>query len=358
MNKPTYNNQYSFKEIVEMLKPRSGDIFKQFFPNAIKHNTGYSVGSFAGEKGESLSICTSHGHKDCGKWREFNGASSGDILDLVCAVEGINKGQAIRWAKGYLGLQYINPEELALKRVEAEKTRKAADEQEKRRIEKSRGIAKGYYLAAKLIGGTLAERYLIDRNVPMPEAGWPSSIKFHPAMHHSETGQKYPCMLCYICRGDGEFMTIHRIYLEAHEDGKVTKLTKVDKAKKAYGGFTGGFVPIAKGANNASMRHMLPDEQLMICEGIEDALILSASFASRRIVAAVSLGNVGAIAEFLPDTCRWVLLIKDNDTNEQAKKGFERALEAHAQAGRRVTVGCAPEDFKDINDWLDSLKNQ
>lgn len=355
MKESLYQNQLSVSEIVDMLKAKSGDIFIQIFPNATKHNAGYSVGSFAGEKGESLSICTVSGLQ-LGLWKEFNGAASGDILDLIrLAWFGGNKGQAVRWAKGYLGLSDIDPEKIKKIRAKIADTRKVDEAKAKRETEVKKSKAMGYYLSAVPLEGTLAAQYLIDRGVSAPMGHWPKALRFHEEMWHSETQQKHPCLIAQIYRGDGVFMTIHRIYLERLADGRVVKLTSVDKPKMVYSAFAGGFVPISKGGSKKSMSKMLIDERLMICEGIEDALILATACPDRRIIAAVSLGNVGAVAEFLPEACKDVMLIKDNDKSVAAKRGFERARKAHCIAGRVVRVGTIPLEFKDINDMLDSL---
>lgn len=347
--------QPTFGEIVDMLKLRVNDIVPHILLGAKKIGPRWVVGSLAGEAGQSLSI-RANGGSECGNWKEHNGSERGDILDLIrLTLFAGDKRQAIVWARGYLGLSDIDPEKMAVMRREAVDMRAKEDAKEAKFKEKKRETALGFFIGSAKLAGTMGERYLLDRNIGMPIGGWPGALKFNPGMYHSETKLKHPCLLAYICRGDGQFMTVHRIYLEKLPDGKVIKLSSVEKPKMVYGSFAGGFVPISKGGSKLSLSKMKPDERLIVIEGIEDALIMALACPDRRIVAAVSLGNVGAIAEFLPDNCRDVMLIKDNDKSAAAKMGFERALKAHCIAGRVVRVGSAPLEFKDINDWLDSL---
>ncbi|NRA86113.1 MAG: toprim domain-containing protein [Rhizobiales bacterium] len=351
------HSDLTYTEIVQDLKSHVDVVVKDIFPNAVKHNTGWAVGSLAGEKGSSLSIRTTGGTK-AGNWSEFGGGGEfGDIGDLVrLGLFDGDRKKAIDWMKSFLGYSSLDRNQMQKKRRKLVERKIAEDENDARAVENKRKAALGIFINSKHIGGTLAERYLLDRQIEKREEGWPRSLKFHEGMWHGETKKKHPCLIACIYDGAGNFKTIHRIYLQVMPDGTVKKLQNVKKAKLLYGAFAGGFVPICKGNSKTSMKEMRPDEKLMICEGIEDALILMFYRPSYRIIAAVSLGNIGAIAEFLPETCRHVTLFKDNDDSVAANDGFARACKAHAIAGRKVVISSAPLDFKDVNDWLKAIK--
>ena len=96
-------------------------------------------------------------------------------------------------------------------------------------------------------------------------------------------------------------------------------------------------------------------DTVIVTEGIEDALSVALFRPDARVLAAVSLGHMGAVE--LPAAVRAVTLVADNDTHPAAIRSFERAVTLHQRAGRRVTVARSAVG-KDFNDWLMALAKE
>ncbi len=98
--------QYDLKQIAAMLADRAEDICRWLLPNGRRNGAEWEAGSVDGEAGKSLKVNLA-GKK--GVWKDFAGDKGGDLLDLIAAVKGLNKGDAIREAKDYLGIKEHTP---------------------------------------------------------------------------------------------------------------------------------------------------------------------------------------------------------------------------------------------------------
>lgn len=103
-------------QISKMLAERAESVVRDLLPNGKREGSDWCVGSVGGEKGKSLRICV-RGDK-AGRWADFAGDKSGDLIDLYCAVRSATLVDALRWAKDYLGIrepQFYRPEQQAPK---------------------------------------------------------------------------------------------------------------------------------------------------------------------------------------------------------------------------------------------------
>lgn len=93
-----------WSEVKARLNGRAEEFVVWLFPSARKtapHEV--SVGSLAGEPGESLSVCMS-GDK-VGVWSDFaTGDKGGNLLELLIKARGIEPGEALRLAADWLGM--------------------------------------------------------------------------------------------------------------------------------------------------------------------------------------------------------------------------------------------------------------
>ena len=90
-------------EIVAMLADRAEALCRELLPAGKKTHGEWRVGDVNGTAGQSLGVHLK-GEK-AGVWSDFNGGQSGDLLDLIGAVRGLDKKGAISWGKDFLGLQ-------------------------------------------------------------------------------------------------------------------------------------------------------------------------------------------------------------------------------------------------------------
>ncbi|MED5545642.1 MAG: toprim domain-containing protein [Pseudomonadota bacterium] len=364
---------YSVGEIAEKINAQAREIAPDLLPNG-RLSQCRTKWMFSGipDTGKSESAWVHLSGAKIGKWFDMGNAApgedKGDILDLLQLKLGLaDKRAAIEEAKQRLGLvddwkpgkpAKLPPEELQRRADEARARAEAREaEAEKERAAKARG-AKALYLRGSPIAGTWAERYLMGRGI---EAGakWPGVLRFHSEVYLREEGCKVPAMLAAVYRADGVQIGTHRTFL-ANEGGRIVK-ARVDRPKRVLGSVWGGFIPISKGSSAKSMRDMPEGEPVYVTEGIEDALVVRMMMPGARIVAAYSLGNVGAIV--LPAAARRLVIVCDRDSNAKAQEQLERSIAQQQARGLDVQLVMPPEEWggvpiKDINDWWLALKAQ
>lgn len=350
--------------IVSGLQGRIKQLCAELLPAGVDDGAEYSVGSLAGEAGQSCKIHVRPGPK-AGVWCDFSTGEVGDALDLVRAVLFSNdrdKVNTIKWARQWLGFggEGVSPEIQRRAVAQANARRAEAEREELRR----RRRAQALYLGGAEIKGTPAADYLAGRKIDMAKIGhWPGSLKFVPRLDAWERreGQKdpvkvgaFPAMVASIVAPDGQQTAAHRTYLHP-TDYAAGRKAPIKDAKKTFGTYVGGcirlFKPILETGKRAPTLAAAPEGAMAaISEGIEDGMTYAMLDRSRYILAAVSLSNMGAL--WLPDTIRDVLIVGQNDDKQEAVDALDRAMQRFVAQGRTVRLFKPPSGFKDINDLV------
>ena len=173
--------------------------------------------------------------------------------------------------------------------------------------------------------GTLVERYLLGRGLPVADA-----LRFHPGLKHP-SGGIWPVMVALVTRGhDGKPLAIHRTYLARDGIGKAP----VAPQKMMLGPCRGGAVRLGQ-----------PDDVLMVGEGIETCL--AAMLASGH-PAWAALSTSGLRGLDLPKDVRDVIVLADGD--EPGERAAREAGLRWTREGRHVRIARSPRgmDFNDI----------
>ncbi len=89
-------------EIGDRLTGNIGALCEYLLPNGHRDGAEWRCGSIQGEPGKSLGVHLA-GAK-AGVWSDFADDSKGDPLDLIQACLRLDKGEAVLWAKDWLGL--------------------------------------------------------------------------------------------------------------------------------------------------------------------------------------------------------------------------------------------------------------
>ena len=305
-----------------------------------------------------------------GNWTDHATGEFGDILDLIGLSIGGKTADALREARTYLGLRNETDEDrarraAAVARAKAERERAAADEEEKRAKRAKQALA--IWLDAQpKIKGTPVEFYLRDtRGIDLARIGrQPRALRFSPECYYSgvnpETGERisgnWPAMVALVNDVAGKPVAVHRTYL-ARTRGQWHK-AHLPKSKKVLGDYAGCAINIwsgrgPRGGKPSSLPACPPDTHVFITEGIEDALSAVTLIPHARIIAAISLSNIGGVQ--LPDNVTRVTLIADQDENDQARAQLKRAIGQHVAAGRKVHLWQNKHGGKDLNDLLVNL---
>ena len=344
------------RDLEAMLQGSAESLCLHLFPNGRVHGGFFEIGSIAGEPGQSLKVNLTVGRR--GLWTDFSdkdagpGIGSGDLLWLIAGAKtGRNLGEACRYARAWLGLDNVDPATLKIVQAQARAQAATINEAAARAAEKKRRSAEHLWKWAEHLPGTPAELYLRGRGLDVRQLSrYPGALRYRSQVWCTEAGAKLPAMLAVVQDLAGAPIACHRTYLGRRADGSWGKAALED-AKKALGRFGGGFIPVWKGRHRCPLKDIPPGTPVYVTEGIEDALTVAIARPELRVLAAISLGNIGAIA--LPEQAGPLVIVADRDKpGSKAIDALERAIAQQQARGRRVQLVLPPQGAKDMNEAL------
>lgn len=348
-------------DIARMLAGRIEALCAEILPGGHREGAEWVEARRAnGGLGDGLRVRL-HGAR-AGVWKHFADAGSGgDALDLVAYVMFAgDKRKAIEWAKAYLGLRGADKAALQTAKKRAVAASKEAFEKDRADREKRRKYAHAMWLGSMAyIRGTPADFYLRGRGIALDHlVKIPSSLRFAVSLRHPSGGE-HPAMVAAINNAAGEFVGVHRTYLDTRRAGSgiVTKYAGPGDAKVTLGSYRGGFITLARGASGKPLRDAPEGDGVILCEGIEDGLTLAMACPEYRVLACVSSSNFANIA--LPPAIGSVIIAADNDPEfitdpagrpipHPARRSVQAAVDRFMDEGRAVRVAYAPKG-KDFN---------
>ena len=332
-------------DVARMLAQRAPALALELLPAGRRDGAEWRVGSLAGERGASLGVHL-HGNR-AGVWCDFASGERGDALDLVAAVlYAGDKGQALRWARVWLGLADERAPNARRRAAPAAPPAKPDPEAAAR----SRAAQRLFLSAEPALAGTPAAAYLLARGIDLAELGrQPRSLRFHPGLTNRESGRNWPALVAAVTNQAGAMIAVHRTWLHQVDDGHWTK-APLAAPKMALGGFAGGCIRLWRGGSGKPLAHAPIGETVVIGEGIETCLSVAIYCPELRVLCAISLSNMAGIV--LPAAVQNVILAADNDgDNAVARRALQAAINHFAAAGRVVRVARSPLG-KDFNDAL------
>lgn len=371
---------YSLDEIKAMLTDRLESVVAKYAPPAQGSHTvhGRYFTLNPGRADRSVgSFCITMSGPDRGRWCDYAVGGydgRGDVLDLIALSLNCDLKSALREARSYLGLQSDSPEDVARRKAAVERAqsrqRQAMVEEKDRQARRSRAAHAMFLSAQAQLRGTPVEYYLRDRRgIDLGELGrQPGALRYLAQCKYydedPQTGEitegEYPAMVAAICDWRGHHVATHRTWLAIGPDGRWDK-APVPKPKKVLGSYAGAAINLwrgigSRGGKPASLPQCPPGTRVLIAEGIEDALSTVLLLPQARVIAAISLGNLGAVR--LPANVSDVTLVADLDENDSAREALRRAIAAHQKAGRRVRIFQNRWGGKDLNDALRSARTR
>lgn len=341
----------SIDELKELAAGQVQSLCAMLLPNGRRNGQYWETGSIEDDKGDSLKVNLTGAAQ--GLWTDFAappGAPDrgGNMVQLWALVRcGGDIKEAIKALKIYLGLSDADPATIKEAKAKATRIQKQNQEDAQREAEKNRRRAHQLYLSAVPIEDTIAETYLKSRAIDLRAAGLeiPGSLRFHPEVYCTEKRAKLPAMVATIVGLDGLHRGTHRTWLQADGSGKALLV----EAKKSYGKYWGGFIPLWKGKHKCAMKDLPPGTKIYVSEGIEDGLSWALALPEERVIAAVALGNIGALE--LPPKCP-VYILGQRDEKQRAIEAFGKAVEDLQARGYAVFLVFPPKGVKDYNDVL------
>lgn len=330
-------------ELSAMLAQRMPDLARELLPAGRRQGRELVCGDIHGSPGRSFSVCL-YGEK-AGRWSDFATGEAGDALKLVaaCLFSGDQK-QAYRWSLRWLGIAENGP-------ATPRRPLPAPGGPARTGDRRARDFAARIFFreAQERIHGTPAGLYLDGRGDLLAGLGrQPRALRYHGALKCTEVKRQLPALVAAIVDEDGAFRGIHRIWIAQDASG-VWRKAPLDDPKKALGRIAGGHVPLWRGAAGVPLHQAPEGETIAISEGIETGLAVAVACPELRVIAAVSLVNLGRVR--LPPSVTSVILLADEDANEKARQQLHQAAELHIAAGRTVRIARPPAG-KDFNDTL------
>lgn len=253
----------------------------------------------------------------------FGCTASGDLIDYVREMEGLDFAGALRWLGEAAPVAAAPRPRLSAAAARAE--RAAA-------VEEARAI----WRRSQPIAGTPAEIYLRRRGITATA----STIRFArvPLWRDPETGTpgRWTPALVAACQDvRGRITGIQRICLTP--DGE--KLGR--KAKLSLGTVRGG-----------ALRLGPPAQHIVLCEGPEDGLTLRQRMPGTSVWVSLGTGNLHALE--LPACVEAVTIAGDN--NDAGRDAAELAAQTFQAQGKRVRIVFPARQYADWNDELLGIK--
>lgn len=362
---------WSLDQIKDMLTARAAEVAQHYAPpvpgSYVDRGTYFTLNPGRIDKSVGSFFVYTQGMK-AGQWRDMATGQYGDLLDLIQLALGCNTADALREARGYLGLQNDDPaaKRLRLEALERAKAQRAEAERRARAsAELRRRRAHAIFLSGQeRLRETPVEFYLRDRRgIDLAALGrQPRALRYVPDLAYRhidpDTGEvierRYPAMVALVSNRLGQPVAVHRTWLAQAEGGGWGK-APVPEPKKVLGEYAGAAINIwsgigPRGGKGAPLSQCPPGTHVYVTEGIEDALSVVTILPDARVLAGISLSNLGQIA--LPANVASLTLVADQDENADARAALQRAVAAHAAAGRAVRLWQNSHGGKDLNDAL------
>lgn len=334
------------RQIDEMLRDRIDDLVFDLFPGAQIEPGKRYIWPEPGADGSSFQVYLGrYGKKVRGDWRRYSQNTGGGPIELIMYAEHkVVSGKAI-WqdalqiAARFLGL---TEPETPRERAEREKRRAAARQREEmaqraRDLRAAADVRTMIAATGAVTEGDPVWRYLTEfRRLPLTVI--PPALRLHPDLPHFAGAEhkgapwRGPAMVARLAGATGCHVTLLK------PDG-LGKAPIGKKAKLMRGPVAGGFVALANpsGRTLAEVAAAGETEDVAVTEGIETGLGNAIAIPEIRVIAALSLGNIAALAGLLgrPGVGR-VFWVRENDIKPAALEAQERARQALEATGKEI----------------------
>ncbi|HEY0149867.1 MAG TPA: toprim domain-containing protein [Allosphingosinicella sp.] len=350
------------KELARMLDQHAASLAPELLPNGRAEGMFWRTSNVADIPTGKFSLAVNLSGDRIGMWTDFGAARgapdrSGDMLKLVAVTRfGGDIREACKFARSYLGLDGLDPGRLAVRRAEVSRVQKSADDKAKKTADWMRRKAQQIYLDPRAvpIEGTPAEDYLANRAIDLSVLGRVSrALKFHPAVLCKEANAELPCLIAAVVNGEGHQIATHRTWLQRTARGWMK--ADLEEPKMCLGKAEGGYIPLHKGASDATLRHVPTGTDIHVSEGIEDGLTVASADPDARVICAIWLDNMHHLP--LPNQMGALVLIGQNDKpGSDAERAMGSVIARHQEAGRVVKHPKPPAPFKDFNEMAQAAQ--
>ncbi len=312
----------SVREIIDQLTGAVLPLCEYLLPNGRRDGPEWRCGSVRGEAGKSLGVRLT-GAK-AGIWSDFARGECGDLLDLIQACQGLDKGGAVQWAKDWLGVGDGTVIPQCAPPPGTHKNEPPPQDNP------NRLLARDIWNKAQPAVGTPVEAYLRHRGINAPV---PASVRFNAAVLYTQSGLYLPCMVAAIQAPDRSITAIHRTYIRGDGQGKAG----VAKTKMMLGSVGGGAVRLAQ-----------VGPKMAVAEGLETSLSVQEATGIPTWAVLSASNFLGLVLPALPYAAE-IVIAADNDENRAGMDAAEKAAALWSSQGRKVSIALPPTPGIDFN---------
>ncbi len=297
-----------------------------------------------------------------GAWKDYATGEGGDLIDLVCLANGLDRKEALAWAEDRLGWRRLSADERRSLTREVLKRQSETREDDEHRRHVRIDRARRWYASARPIAGTLGEAYFSWRGVPLdsikhrhdfcrflPSQEWWFGAEYEDG-RKVRSGPRFPAIVSKMVDAHGRLQALHFTFLALDGRGKAP-VPDSGKAKLMWPETAGAAIWLTRGRGNRKPKIMIEQGMsapAVVGEGIEDGLSSALANPDERHMAAGSLPNLLHLPDY-PWVNGWIVL-KDNDWGKpQAQALFDRAAARLGATGKPVfpVSSLAGKDFNE-----------
>jgi len=291
-----------------------------------KGDEGYLRCSFHADHNPSFRVHTRKALGTC----DVDGAG-GDVFDVTARRLGLDVKRDFRRILAELaskfGIRDADHHQIAntagVVRIE-----QAAAADRTRRITQASKI----WQSTRPASGTPTEAYLRSRGIKIDV---PPSIRHHADLYHA-SGYSFPAMVAGVQAMDGEFLGVHRTYLD-DSDGDGLGKARVTPNKAMLGPLRGGTVRLAP-----------ISPRMGVAEGLETSLSVQQA-AGLPMLAALSAAGIENLQ--LPAEVLEIVVCVDRDDDGVSERAARRLAARLHHEHRRIWIA-RPGEGRDFNDEL------
>lgn len=271
----------SARALSEQLALRAHALCRTYLSRGCRSGRYWTVGDVQNNPGRSLYVRLVgpvSGPRAAGRWCDAATGQSGDLLDLLRAVQGaVSLADAMAEARRFLVLPPDSPRDAVM----------PGD---------SVAAARRLFAAGRPVPGTRGERYLHARGLLLPLDD--AALRYHPRVFCRELGSSrtLPALLAAVTDNRGRVTAVQRTWLDPTASTKAALRTPRRTMGRQIG---------------HGVRFGSPVGVVLAGEGVETVLSLRRVFPALPMIAALSAAHLGALD--LPPGTRRLLIARDGD---------------------------------------------
>ncbi|RUW80584.1 MAG: DNA primase [Mesorhizobium sp.] len=319
----------SASELARRLGEDAEAVCREYLSNGHRSGNYWTVGDVRNARGRSMHVRLNGNAKGpAGKWVDEQNGEHGDLLDVI------------RESCGLLEFRDVADEArrfLAMPRPQAQDP---GAQRQPAAIRGSPEAARRLFGLSQPIAGTLAERYLSGRGIPLTAGE--RALRFHPGCYYRDlvTGATLtlPALIAAVTSLDGRITGLQRTWLAPDGSGKA----QLDDPRRSLGHLLGSAIWLG-------LEPGLPIPVMAAGEGFETMASLFTVMPALPVAAATSANHLAGLS--LPEGCRRLYIAADADA--AGRHGIERLSRRAAESGILALV-LRPQ-LGDFNDDLRHL---